>query len=223
MEKSKKQLKDFESEIRPNSEFLGLFREELINMAEREHNHKKKDKSSTQYTKKSQIEKTTVLGESNSNTDSDSDTDSSTETSDFSSKDIPAKLIKPTLSNHPTNPVKSNKSTVQSIRPNKPIINSNTKDTNDTKEIKEMGIKVIEKTKQDIKVESSTKPVQSEIKSESDKNLDSESKMRILNDNLEKSRTKEKTEPIILDELELSEYEIIKLKEIVKYFVDIKR
>lgn len=204
MEKSKKQLKDFESEIRPNSEFLGLFREELINMAEREHN-KNKDKSSTQYTKKSQIEKTTKLGTSDS--ESGSETDSS-----FSSNDLPAKLIKSAQQTQ-LKSKKPNKSAVQSIRPNKPIIKT------DTKVTKEMDIKVIEKAKPDIQIVSSTNPE----KSESDKNVDSESKIRMLNDNLEKNFTKEKTEPIILDELELSEYEIIKLKEIVKYFVDIKR
>lgn len=204
MEKSKKQLKDFESEIRPNSEFLGLFREELINMAEREHN-KNKDKSSTQYTKKSQIEKTTKLGTSDS--ESGSETDSS-----FSSNDLPAKLIKSAQQTQ-LKSIKPNKSAVQSIRPNKPIIKT------DTKVTKEMDIKVIEKAKPDIQIVSSTNPE----KSESDKNVDSESKIRMLNDNLEKNFTKEKTEPIILDELELSEYEIIKLKEIVKYFVDIKR
>jgi hypothetical protein len=53
--------------------------------------------------------------------------------------------------------------------------------------------------------------------------LDTETKIRMLNDEIEKSKIKENSEPTIIDEIDLSEYEIIKLKEIVKYFVNINK
>jgi hypothetical protein len=85
MEKQKKDLKEFESELRPNSEFLGLFREELINIAEKK-SKKKKEKFLNEFSKKSRIETSTAIGISYSESDSSdtSDTSGTSETSDTS-------------------------------------------------------------------------------------------------------------------------------------------
>ncbi len=130
MEKTKKDLKEFESEMNVNSEFFGLFREELLNIAEKtttknKKSNKNKDKSSTQYTKKSKIETTTLLP----NLTSDSDSSSLTESSNKSNS---------SNSSNPTNSTDSsdipvNKKTgseKELSKKSKTIINEDTEDLN---------------------------------------------------------------------------------------------
>jgi hypothetical protein len=77
MEKQKKDLKEFESELRPNSEFLGLFRDELINIAEKK-SKKKKEKLLNEFSKKSRIDTSTAIGISYFESDSSDTSDTST-------------------------------------------------------------------------------------------------------------------------------------------------
>jgi hypothetical protein len=166
MEKQKKDLKEFESELRPNSEFLGLFRDELINIAEKK-SKKKKEKLLNEFSKKSRIDTSTAIGISYFESDSSDTSDTSTY---FENKKIN-------------------------------IVNTvNTAKTQNTINLTNVNKK-------------------NNIESK----LDTETKIRMLNDEIEKSKIKENSEPTIIDEIDLSEYEIIKLKEIVKYFVNINK
>ena len=169
MEKQKKDLKEFESELRPNSEFLGLFRDELINIAEKK-SKKKKEKLLNEFSKKSRIDTSTAIGISYFESDSSDTSDTSDTSTYFENKKIN-------------------------------IVNTvNTAKTQNTINLTNVNKK-------------------NNIESK----LDTETKIRMLNDEIEKSKIKENSEPTIIDEIDLSEYEIIKLKEIVKYFVNINK
>ncbi len=162
MDKQKKELKEFESEMNINSEFFGLFRDELLNIADKS-TKKKKDKSSTQYSKKSRIETTTIIDRSLLKSDTESD---STSKSD----------MKITIKQTNTDFEKKN---------------------NINKEDKENKVDKTDKT---------------------GKTVDS-----FLNNQVDDLEEKEYSEPTVRDNIEFSEYEIIKLKEMIKYFVDINK
>ncbi len=153
----KKELKEFESEMNINSEFFGLFRDELLNIADKS-TKKKKDKSSTQYSKKSHIETTTIIDRSLLNSDTES----------TSKSDI-----------------------------------------------------LIPKQK-NIDLEKKNNTDKGDKTDKTGKTIDSFLNNKVISkvDNLEE---KEYSEPTVRENIEFSEYEIIKLKEMIKYFVDINK